>query len=210
MRIVPALLTQDADELKRMCALCRGFTDYVQVDIMDGEFVSSRSVAIRDIMAVAPGINSEAHLMVKNPLEWLDAFARFGAERIIYHFEAVDDHQSVVSEIRRRGFGAGLAVNPDTKIDDFSPLVEKIDMVLFMSVVPGFYGSTFIPEVLDKISAFKKRFPEMRTGIDGGVKADNVKEIAGLGVDDICIGSALLKAADPQKAYREFTQVINE
>jgi ribulose-phosphate 3-epimerase len=99
-------------------------------------------------------------------------------------------------------FEVGLAVNPQTTIANIAPLADKVDMVLFMSVNPGFYGAPFIPGVLKKIKEFKKLFPGKIVGIDGGIKLDNVRQVAGVGIDYLYIGSALLKNKNPKDAYK--------
>ncbi|MDD5195458.1 MAG: ribulose-phosphate 3-epimerase, partial [Candidatus Omnitrophica bacterium] len=185
--IVPALLTNSKVELEKMLTLCQSFTDYVQVDIMDGEFVPSKSITQADLENTRCTIESEAHLMVKDPLAWLNAFKALGTKRIIYHFEIEEDHSKIIGQIRKAGFEVGLAVNPYTETGDFNHLIDELDSVLFMSVIPGFYGSKFIPEVLDKIMRFKKIYPKKLTGIDGGVKLDNLAGIKASGVDYVCV-----------------------
>ncbi len=208
--IVPALLTNDKNELTQMLDVCSKFADFVQIDIMDGKFVPSRSLDKDEIRKLRSSLRCEAHLMVNNPLEWLDAFKDFGAERIIFHFEIEDEKEHIIEEIRKKGFGVGLAVNPSTSLDEFESLVSKVDLILFMSVVPGFYGSKFIPSVLDKIRKFRRIYPHKKTGIDGGVKLDNVRIIKDTGVDCICVGSAILKSTSPYKAYERFLDICNE
>lgn len=208
--IVPALLTHTREEFKGMLSLCSEFTDFVQVDIMDGFFVSSRSITPQDIHSVATTLKTEAHLMVNKPLEYLEVFKNFGAHKIIFHFEIDQDHRAIIHAIKDAGLEAGLAVNPHTQIADFNHLVDEVDSILFMSVVPGFYGAPFIPEVLDKIVRFKKAYPVVPIGIDGGVKLDNVARIKETGVDYLCVGSAILKAHDPVDAYKKFIEACNE
>ncbi|MBN2483430.1 MAG: ribulose-phosphate 3-epimerase [Candidatus Omnitrophica bacterium] len=210
MKVVPALLTDNKDEFLKMIDICRGFTDYVQVDIMDGEFVPSASITLDELTQCRSSIGSEAHLMVEDPIRWIVPFKQFGADRIIFHHEMKrKNHAEVIEKIRENGLSAGLAVNPSTPIDDFKGLIPDLDMVLFMSVIPGFYGSQFIPEVLDKIRTFKSLFPQTIAAIDGGVKLDNAKEIIRSGVDYLCVGSALLKADPPQDAYRQFRELTH-
>lgn len=202
MKIVPALLTDKKGELAKMIELCAKFTDFVQIDIMDGRFVASRSIRLVDLVNMHNiGIGHEAHLMVTNPLEWADVFAKHGCKRIIYHYEIKTDHLKIIEGIRRKKVEVGIAVNPGTRLDEFSYLVNQVDSVLFMSVVPGFYGAAFIPEVLEKVREFKRRYPKTIAGIDGGIKLDNIKAVRESGVDYICVGSAILKAADPADAY---------
>jgi ribulose-phosphate 3-epimerase len=208
--LVPAILTDKRKDLVAMVNECAKFCSYVQVDVMDGKFVPSSSVSIEDLSGVKLPGKSEAHLMVEEPLLWVDAFKTAGASRIIYHFEIESDHFKTIEAIKKKKLEVGLAINPSTQVKDFSFLVDRIDSVLFMSVIPGFYGSKFIPEVLDKVKEFKKIYPNKCAGIDGGVKADNVTLVAQSGVDYICVGSAILKAEDPGKAYSQIKGLIHE
>lgn len=210
MKVVPALLTSSKDEFVKMLDVCQGFTDYVQVDIMDGEFVPSKSITVSELSECKSPIKAEAHLMVEDPIQWIVPFKQFGADRVIFHYEMKNkNHLEVIKTIREAGLSVGLAVNPQTEIEDFKELVGQLDMVLFMSVVPGFYGSKFIPEVLDKIRMFKSLFPHVIAAIDGGVKLDNTKEIVQSGIDYLCVGSALLKATPPKDAYTQFMGLVN-
>lgn len=207
--IIPALLTSKREELIQMVDICAGFTDYVQIDIMDGEFVPSRSITLQDLAGWKSPVRCEAHLMVSDPCEWLQAFKALGADRIIYHFEIKKDHKKIIAKIREMSMGAGLAVNPSTEIDDFRYLVEELDTVLFMSVNPGFYGAPFIPGVLGKIRNFKNKYPQKQIGIDGGIKQDNLLQVRQAGLDYVCVGSAILKSNDPAKSFREFVKLSN-
>lgn len=207
--IIPALLTDKKDELEAMLKICSGFTDYVQIDIMDGKFVPSNSITISDVEALNISIKCEAHLMVNDPLEWLEAFKKIGAQRIVYHLEIEKDHLEIISKIREAGLSVGIAVNPSTKNEEFEYLVDKVDTVLFLSVDPGFYGASFIPGVLEKIKDFKAKHPGKRISIDGGIKLDNALSVKNAGVNDICVGSAILKSADPKQAYADFLNVLN-
>ena len=148
--------------------------------------------------------------MVEEPLLWVDAFKAAGAYRIIYHFEIEGDHFRIINAIKKKKLEVGLAINPSTQVKDFGFLIDRIDSVLFMSVIPGFYGSKFIPEVLDKVKEFKKIYPDKCAGIDGGIKAGNVTLVAQSGVDYICVGSAILKAENPGKAYLQIKGLMHE
>jgi ribulose-phosphate 3-epimerase len=208
--IIPALLTSERQELIEMVNLCANFTNYVQIDIMDGKFVPSTSVEVKDLDGWESSIGCEAHLMVNDPLIWIEPFKKIGAKRILYHFEIEGDHAQIIEKIKEAGLEAGIVVNPQTKIDQFKHLIDKIDMVLFMSVNPGFYGAPFIPEVLEKIREFKQCYPDKQTEIDGGVKLDNLLTVKASGVDHICVGSAILKAGSPKEAFESFTKLLNE
>ncbi|MDP8289892.1 MAG: ribulose-phosphate 3-epimerase [Candidatus Susulua stagnicola] len=207
--IVPALLTSKKEDLIQMVDICAKFTNYVQIDIMDGEFVSSKSITIQDLGGWKSSIGCEAHLMVSDPYPWLQSFKNVGASRIIYHFEIDKDHKKIITKIKEMGLGVGLAVNPATKIDDFRYLVGELDTILFMAVNPGFYGAPFIPGVLEKIKNFKNEYPQKKIGIDGGIKQDNLIQVRQAGLDYVCIGSAILKNNNPAKSFEEFVKLFN-
>jgi ribulose-phosphate 3-epimerase len=208
IRIVPAILTDDPGTLETLVHLTESFTDYAQVDVMDGKFVPSHSVTCGQIAELKTKLAWEAHLMVFHPEDCVAEFKNAGAEKIVFHFEATPVPEKVIKTIRGLGVKVGLAVNPETSIDAVSPLVKKVDSVLFLSVHPGFYGAQFLPEVLDKIKAFRKAHPDMEIDIDGGVKEDNIVKIAQSGVDVICIGSALFRQPDPAAAYRRLKTLV--
>jgi ribulose-phosphate 3-epimerase len=208
IRIVPAILTDDPLELEKLVRQAESFTDYAQIDIMDGQFVPSKSVTCGQVAAVKIKIAWEAHLMVRHPEDCLADFHRAGAGKIVFHYEATPDPRKIIRQIRGLGAKAGLAVNPETPVDVFSPLAGDVGSVLFLAVHPGFYGAAFIPEVLDKITAFRKEYPKMEIGIDGGVKEDNIVAIAQSGVDFICIGSALFRHPRPAGAYQRLSTLV--
>jgi ribulose-phosphate 3-epimerase len=104
---------------------------------------------------------------------------------------------------------AGIAINPETPVSLLYPLTDMLDSVLFMSVHPGFYGSTFIPEVLDKITEFHRLHPRIETGIDGGIKENNISLVAGTGVNSICVGSAIFCRKDPAAGYHRLENIAN-
>lgn len=204
--IVPALLSDDKQKMQEMLNSCSNFANLVQIDIMDGKFVPSTSITAAELTQLNTNICNELHLMVEDPFAWLEPASQLGSKRIIFHLETKIDHQKLISEIKKRGIEAGVSLNPETKIEKLQSIINDIDLVLFMSVNPGFYGASFIPEVLDKIKKFKQIWPDKKTAIDGGVKADNLSEIKSLGLDYICIGSAILKSDDPKQAFLKFSR----
>jgi ribulose-phosphate 3-epimerase len=201
IRVVPAVLTDDIASLTKMAKLAETFTDYVQFDIMDGKFVPSRSVSCRQIAELKTRLSWEAHLMVEHPETCLDDLHRAGAKKVVFHFEGTSPPEKSISLVKGSGMKAGMAVNPETPIDDFVHLVNKLDSVLFLSVNPGFYGSKFIPEVLDKLISFRRTCPGIETGIDGGIKETNIAQIARTGVDVIFVGSAVFLQPDPAASF---------
>jgi ribulose-phosphate 3-epimerase len=207
MKIVPAVLTDKLDELKMMIEES-SFCELLHIDIMDGKFVPTKSILAADLASCKTKIPMEVHLMVENPEDCIKPFKKAGAMRFIFHFEATDRQEEILEKIKDDGLEAGLAINPDTSIEEIRYLLEKLDYLLIMSVYPGFYGAKFIPEVLEKGVQVKRLKPELLLGMDGGVKADNIKLIKEAGIDLVDVGSYIFKADNPETAYNELNKCI--
>ena len=210
IRVVPAILTDDPMTLEKMVHQAKNFTDCVQIDIMDGRFVPSRSVTWEQVADLSVKLNWEAHLMVMQPEKCLKGFKQAGASKIIFHHEATTSPHDVISRIKNLGLEVGLAVNPDTPVSAIVPCINEIDSILLLTVTPGFYGSQFIPEVMDKVAELRSIQPEIEIGVDGGVKENNIREIASAGVDYICVGSAVFMQTDPAESYRRLQSLVQQ
>jgi ribulose-phosphate 3-epimerase len=202
IRTVPAILTDNPEVLTRLVRQTETFANYAQFDITDGEFVPSRSVSCAQIARLKPKIKWEAHLMVMHPEDRLEEFKKAGARKIVFHYEATTEPDKVIRKIKKLSMKAGLAINPETPVTAIKTLVKNLDSVLFLSVYPGFYGAKFIPDVLEKIVAFRKSYPKIEIGIDGGIKENNIAQIARTGVNVIYVGSAIFLQSDPAGSYR--------
>ena len=200
-RVVPAILTDDDQALPRMIRQAEQFTDYVQIDFMDGEFVPSHSVPCDILSRISMNLAWEAHLMVKEPQNELGRLRDGGAQRVIFHVEATGSPAEVIRQARQLNLGVGLALNPETPVSSVSTLIDGVDSVLFLTVHPGYYGSRFLPEVLSKIADLRGLAPSMEIGVDGGIKESNISDIAHMGVDTIYVGSAIFMQPDPARAY---------
>ena len=208
MKIVPAILTERPEELRRMIKQSEGFCDLVQIDIMDGKFVPSRSISAEDLAGVTTPLFLEIHLMVDEPTGYLEPFKRAGAKRIVFHLECKEDASKVISKIRGLGLGAGIAINPATPVSEAERYFKDIDVLLFLSVNPGFYGSKFIPGVCDKARSLKDRKGGLITAMDGGLKSDNILMIRDAGIDLACIGSGIFGKGDPKENYRGLAEKL--
>lgn len=209
-RVVPALLTEDPKALEAMLRQAETFTDYVQVDIMDGQFVPSRSINWKHLAAIKTKLKWEAHLMVLHPEDQFEGFKQAGAKKVVFHYEAAPSPKEVISVARNLGLGVGLAVNPETPVSAILPVAGEIDSILFLSVVPGFYGSKFIPEVLDKIGEFRRVHLDIEIGIDGGIKESNIVQITRAKADVICVGSAIFLQPDPAASFRHLQSLVKQ
>jgi len=207
-KVIPALLTDKKEELHHMLLLCRQFCAYVQIDIMDGRFVPSLSVSVSDLEDIGYVIDNELHLMVEDPMVWIKVATKLRSKKVIFHIEVEKDIKRIISLVRETGMKVGLAVNPTTDPQRLYNFMPEVNSVLFMSVEPGFYGSSFVPSVLDKIKKFRKRFPQKEIGIDGGIKLDNLEMVLASGVDYVCVGSAILKSPNPKQSFMTFNEKI--
>jgi len=203
------MLTDDVAALRKMVQSMRGVAEWAQVDIMDGEFVPSRSIGWQAVKAAKLPFDWEAHLMVKEPETYFSGFKAARARRVVFHFEAVSDPCTVIAAARKLGLDVGLAINPGTPVSAVAEYLSLLDSVLLLSVNPGFYGAKFIPEVLDKVGEIRALAPELSIGIDGGIKDANILEVASSGVDDICVGSGIFLGADPVACYRHLQAVVD-
>ncbi len=193
-----------------MIRQAESFTNYVQLDIMDGKFVPPQSITWEHLTNLPTKLGWEAHLMVLHPEEYLPGFHQAGAQKVIFHYEATSSPREVITQARELGLGAGLAINPETTISAILPLVDELDSVLLMTVNPGFYGSKFIPEVMDKVAKLRSVRPDMEIGVDGGVKEDNITQIARAGVDVIYVGSAIFQQPQPGESFRRLLALAQE
>lgn len=208
MRIVPALLTDKPADLEKMIRQAEGFCGLVQVDIMDGKFVPSKSIFAADLAKIKTGLELEIHLMVEDPSKYVIPFKEAGACRIVFHLESKDDPAEVIKSIRAQGMQAGIAINPETPVSKAEPYFKEIDILLFLSVNPGYYGSKFIPEVCEKARSLIGRKDRPVIAMDGGLKSDNIMMIRDAGVDLACVGSGVFGKGDPAQNYRALVGII--
>jgi ribulose-phosphate 3-epimerase len=210
IRVTPAVLTDDPQSLKKMLKQAETFTDYVQIDIMDGKFVPSRSIGWEQIAGIPSTISWEAHLMIQRPENQFENFKKAGAAKAVFHYEATSTPEQAIAAARLMGLKAGIAINPETPVFKILPLTNEVDSVLFLSVHPGFYGAKFMPEVLDKIAELRQARPDLDIGIDGGIKENNIELIARSGVDEIFVGSAIFLQPDPGESYRRLVALARK
>jgi ribulose-phosphate 3-epimerase len=209
-KVVPAILTQDPEALETMVRQAESFTDYVQIDIMDGQFVPSQSITSEHLAALSMQLNWEAHLMVQHPEDYLAVFKQIGAKKIIFHYETTSSPRNVIQQAKALALEVGLAINPETPLSSILPLISEVDSVLFLTVHPGFYGSQFLPEVLNKLAELHTSRPEVKIGVDGGIKEHNIATVASAGADIIYVGSAIFLQPKPGESFRHLAALAKE
>ncbi len=210
MKIVPAILAETKDEFLFLLRQAESFTDYVQIDLMDGFFVPTRSFPEEKINSVETSLSFEFHLMVKHPAAFMCRIRNPSLKKVIFHFESEVKHLDFINQLHGRQITPGLAINPETAISQFRELVQHVDTLLFLTVTPGKYGSPFQPEVIDKIAESRKIFPEKTIAVDGGVSLDRLKTFIDIGVDYVCVGSRIFLDDNPERSYKTFLNKISE
>jgi len=201
--IAPSILSADFSRLgEEIKAVEQAGADWVHVDVMDGHFVPNITIGPL-IVAAAKKVTSmtlDVHLMIENPDLFLDDFIDAGSHYLTVHAEAATHLQRTLSYIRQKGCKAGVSLNPSTPLSALEYVLPDVDMVLLMSVNPGFGGQKFIPQVLDKICDLRTILDSFNRDIilqvDGGVKVDNIGELAAAGVDAFVAGSAIFGSED--------------
>ena len=210
VRVVPAILTDDSQELTRLVSLANRFAPFVQVDIMDGVFVPTHSIGAADLRMQDICFEWEAHLMVSDPVAYLASFRDAGAKRVVFHVESPVDAREVIAKARALDLGVGLALNPPTSVARIGGLLPLVDSVLLMTVYPGYYGAPFVPESMTKVEEVRAIRADVEIGVDGGIKAMNVADVARQGVDVVCVGSAVFSSPDPEVSYAHLVSLVQE
>ena len=215
IKIAPSILSADfsklADEIR---SVEKAGADWIHVDVMDGHFVPNLTIGPMIVEAIRPitKLPLDCHLMVSRPEDWIADFAKAGADTITVHAEATVHLDRLLHQIKEHGCKAGVSVNPGTSLALIEEVLDIVDLVLVMSVNPGFGGQQFIESTISKV----ERLAEVRgkrkflIEIDGGIKASNIGELASAGVDVFVAGSAIFSAKDRSKAVGDLRTALRK
>lgn len=209
-KIMPAILAASFEELAYSLKRLTSFAEHLHIDVADGEFVSQKTVGPQILREIAPTVKMEIHLMVKNPLDWVSYYQIEGVEQLIFHYECFDDIKEVIDEVRHQGLIPSLAINPETSIEKVAPYLEKVESAQVMTIHPGQQGSELMIETLTKIDELKNKFPGLPVSVDGGANLETLTSILKHPVDSIVVGSAIVKADNPEQAYEALIRLAND
>ena len=198
LKISPSILASDyanlQSELERIST-----SDLIHVDVMDGHFVPNISIGAPVTAACKKvcDVPFDVHLMISNPLDYAEDFAKAGADIICFHSECDSDTEETIDKILSLGKKAGLAIKPATPIDEVVKYLDKLSMVLVMTVEPGFGGQSFMESTMPKVEAIRKINPDIDIEVDGGINAETIKIAAKAGANVFVAGSAVFKSENP-------------
>lgn len=214
-KLAPSILSADFAKLGEQVELIsKSGADYVHVDVMDGHFVPNISFG-GTVMKSLDRFNTapyDVHLMIENPDDYIEDFVSTKTEYMVVHQEACRHLNRTMAHIKSCGVKPGVSINPATPVSTLENILEYVDIVLIMSVNPGFGGQKFIPNSLDKVRELakmrKERNLDFAIEIDGGITLDNVKEVIDAGVDIVVAGSSVFRAEDIEARVKEFKAII--
>ncbi|SCZ76952.1 ribulose-phosphate 3-epimerase [Acidaminobacter hydrogenoformans DSM 2784] len=215
MKLAPSILSADFGNLQdEVIKIERSGCEYLHVDVMDGHFVPNLTIGplVLEALKGRTRLVKDVHLMIEHPERYAEAFAKAGADIITVHQEATVHLHRTIQLIKSLGVKAGVSLNPATPVAVLEDILPDLDLVLIMSVNPGFGGQAFIPQALEKVAKLKSmvtaRGLNLEIEVDGGIKADNVAEVVRAGADVIVAGSALFGASDFEAEVQKFRTAV--
>lgn len=209
IKIAPSILSADFSKLGEEIKMLDGSgADMIHIDVMDGHYVPNLTIGPLVVKSIRKytDLPFDVHLMMDNPMEYIDDFIDAGADSITVHAEVLHHLQGSLTRIRKKGIRAAVALNPSTPLNLLDYVLDDLDMVLLMTVNPGFGGQTFIPQMLNKIRDLRNTADtigkELDIQVDGGINLENVKTVIGAGANVIVSGSSVFNSGDPAQVIR--------
>lgn len=212
-KLAPSILSADFANLQLALSQCdEGGAHWIHVDVMDNQFVPNLTIGPPVVKSLRPNTKKflDVHMMVIEPEKLVEPFARAGADSITFHIEATDDPQSVIDLIKATGAKVGISIKPATPLAEIEPYYDQIDLVLVMSVDPGFGGQGYLDGSTERVEKVKQMLIEkcledrVLIEVDGGIKLHNAEEVVNAGADVLVAGSAIFGADDPVQTMKDF------
>lgn len=204
IEIIPAIIADNQKDLEGRVNKVRDFVKIIQLDFMDNSFVPNKSLWF-DFVLPPSNVVFEAHLMVKKPMSWIEKHLN-EIDIFLIHYECDDDLDETIDLVRDADRSVGLVINPETPVENIIPYIDRLDQVLVMTVTPGFYGSPFLPDMLEKVRYLRSEYPYLELEVDGGITKDTISQAALAGANKFVSGSFIVKSDDPQKAINQLLE----
>jgi len=212
--VIPTVFVKEGDDFRLRFEKVLGFSNFVQIDFMDGKFVKNKSISLDEIPFLRQfPAKFEAHLMVEDPESWIEDLSKKGFYRVIFHYEAVKDNEDIkviAGTIRRYGMNPIIAINPETSVEKILPVLDVVKHVLFMGVKPGEEHQELDGKVLDKVRELKKLKPNAVAQIDGGLNLENASKISDAGCDFVNSGSLIAESDSPRATYMKVQSLVDD
>ena len=216
--LAPSLLAADFSVLGKQILQTKKYgASYIHIDVMDGLFVPSISFGMPLIESIRPVTDQffDVHLMIVEPERYIEEFARIGADGITFHLEATKDPEKVIDLIHKSGAKAGISIKPGTPVEEVYPYLSKVDLILVMSVEPGFGGQAFMDEAYERISSIRKYLDDnhldnVELEVDGGIGKKNVEDVLKAGANVIVAGSAVFRKRSIKANIDKFIKVFDK
>ncbi len=208
--VSPSILTADFARLAEECkSLQKCGADWIHCDVMDGAFVPNLTFGMPVVQSLRKCVvlPLDVHLMINQPQRYVEQFAKAGADIITFHVEATDDVAGTIQLIKKCGKKVGLSIKPNTPVQALLPFRGMMDMILIMSVEPGFGGQSFVDSSLEKIKLARQLFPDVLIQVDGGINQHNSSQVVNAGADVIVAGSAVFNASDRREAINNLRKI---
>jgi ribulose-phosphate 3-epimerase len=187
--------------------------DYLHLDVMDGHFVPNitfGATMVKWLRKKQPGVFFDLHMMVSEPEKWVDEMADAGANQYTFHLEATENPRDLIKQIRNRGMKVGIGIKPGTPVEKVLPYVSDVDMVLIMTVEPGFGGQKFMADMMPKVKHLRRNHPGLDIEVDGGVGLSTIETAAQAGANMIVSGSAVVKSPDPKSVITQLREITEK
>ena len=215
-KLAPSILSANFSNLQSALDICsEGGAHWIHVDVMDNQFVPNLTIGPPVVKSLRPRTTKflDVHMMVIEPEKLVEPFAKAGADLITFHIEATDNPKEIIDLIKSAGCQVGISIKPSTSLTEIEPYYEFLDLVLVMSVEPGFGGQGYIESSTSRIKAIKTKLKEeclqdrVLIEVDGGIKLHNARKVVDAGADILVAGSAIFNTPDPVETIKEFYKV---
>lgn len=215
IEVIPAIIAKDFEELKEKIKRVEPYVEWVQFDVIDGKFANNRSWPYtergknnpEDLKQLETNLKLEAHLLIKNPELAIDNWINSGVSRIVFHYSSTEKHQEIIKKVKKAGLEVGLAINPEIPIEVIDQHINQLDLVIVMTVNPGWSGQEFMEDMLAKIKKLREKYKDVKIEVDGGINLETAPKVIQAGANLLASGTAVFDSDDIEKAIQTLKQI---